>query len=170
MLRVNEKTGEVSVSPFSKFRHATVGRKTGSMIVQNYGFKYDEKLRKEVLVPTDKVDMQAYIDSFADECDIYSILKQYAKTGDVSLLNKRQGVYADISGLNGDALDPVSHLKKASKSVAKLSKELGVKFTAEQLMTMSSDELASLIKKAAAAKALKEEVKAPEIEVKKEGE
>lgn len=151
-LQVDKKTGEVYYSPVSKFARATTPKKGGSMIVQNYGLSYDEKSREMVLKETDKTDLQAYIDSFAEETGVYNILKRFAKTGDVSLINAKEGFYGDISKLPTDQLNPQKMLKEASASAKVLSEKLGVKLTAEKLATMSSEELSDLITKAITAK------------------
>lgn len=44
-----------------------------------------------------ETDLQDFIDSFADECDINRIIQRYA-AGDVSVLQRVQGVYADYAG------------------------------------------------------------------------
>lgn len=165
-LVVDKKTGEVAYSHVSKFAHKTIARKGGSMIVQNYGLTYDEKTREMVLKPTDKTDLQAYIDSFAEETGVYNILKKFAKTGDVSLLNAREGYYADISQIPVDQLNPQKMVSEASKSAKVLSDKLGVQLTAEKLATMSSEELSDLITKAVTAKI---EASKKSSEVKKEG-
>ena len=44
-----------------------------------------------------ETDLQSFIESFADECDINRIVQRYA-AGDVSVLQRVQGVYADYAG------------------------------------------------------------------------
>lgn len=48
-----------------------------------------------------ETDLQDFIDSFADECDINRIVQRYA-AGDVSVLQRVQGVYADYAGTPSD--------------------------------------------------------------------
>lgn len=43
-----------------------------------------------------KENLQDYIQSFAPECDISTLIARFAN-GDVSVLNKRQGVYGDFT-------------------------------------------------------------------------
>lgn len=166
--KVNEETGEI-FSHVSRFARPTTPKKGGSMIVQNYGLSYDEKTREMVLIETDKTDLQAYIDSFAEETGVYNILKRFAKTGDVSLLNAKEGFYGDISKLPTDQLNPQKMLKEASKSAKVLSEKLGVQLTAEKLATMSSEELSDLITKAITAKIEASKVKEQSKEKEKEG-
>lgn len=166
MLLVDKKTGEVSVSPFSKFDKPTVGHDCGSMIIQNYDFTWSDEIRDFVVTEADKEDRQAYIDSFADDCGVYQVLKKFAKSGDLSLLNRAEGFYGDISGLPVDELNPAKYAAAAEASTSKLSKVLGVDLTVDQLAALSPDELNDLIAKAVEAKTAKTE----KVEEKKEGE
>lgn len=163
MLLVDKKTGEVMVSPYSKYMHETIGLDTGSMIIQNYDFSWSDEIRDFIVVEAGKEDRQAYIDSFAKECGVYNILSKFSKTGDVSLLNQREGFYADISGLPVDELNPGKVAEAAQKSINSLSKSLGVDLTAEELSKMTADQLNDLIAKAVDARVAKttkkEEVK-----------
>lgn len=152
MLSIDKKTGELKVTPFSKFMHQTVGRDPGSMIIEKKDFSWSEEIRDFVVVDAGKEDRQAYIDSFKDDAGVYNVLKKYAITGDVSLLNQREGFYGDISGLPVDELNPAARVAEAEKSVDALSKVLGVELTSDQLAKMSVDELNALIQKAVAAK------------------
>ena len=166
MWSVNKETGELVVSPFSKFMRETKGRKAGSMIIQNFDFAWDDKTREFIVVEGSKEDRQAYIDSFKDDCGVYNVLKKYAITGDVSLLNRVQGFYGDISDLPVDELNPDKVAQKAGAAVASLAEKLGVDITSEQLASMSVEQINALIEKAVAARVAKTEVKAES----KEGE
>lgn len=165
MSSVNKKTGEVYISSIDKFVKETVGRDPGSMIIQNQDFSWSEEIRDFVVVEGSKEDRQAYIDSFADECGVYNILKQFAKTGDMSLLNRSEGQYIDISGLPVDELNPAKAAEIAQSSVKKLSESLGVELTSDQLASMTTEQLNELIAKAVDARVAKA-AEAP----KKEGE
>ena len=160
MLLVDKKTGEVSVSPFSKFMHEDKGLDTGSMIIQNYDFGWDDKIRDFVVVEGSKEDRQAYIDSFADDCGVYNVLKKYAVTGDISLLTRGNGFYGDISDLPVDELNPSQLADKADVAVSSLSKQLGIDIASKKLASMSVEEINALIEKAVAARVQKSEVKA----------
>ena len=153
MLSVNKKTGELEFSPYSKFMHDTIGRETGSMIIIHQDFSWDNDTRDFIVVDGEKEDRQAYIDSFADECGVYNILKKYALTGDMSVLNQRQGFYGDISNLPVDDLDPARSSAAAQAAVKSLANKLGVDITSDKLASMSVEEIDSLIAKAVEAKA-----------------
>ena len=162
MLVLDKKTGEVVVTPFSKFMHQTEGLDVGSMIIQHKDFAWDDGIRDFKVVEGEKEDRQAYIDSFESEAGVYNILKKYTLTGDASLLNARQGMYGDFSGLPVDELNPGKMSDEALAALSKLNEVLGTSYTAEELEKMSAEEISALIKSKV------EEKKEPE--PKKEGE
>lgn len=51
------------------------------------------------LVKCDSINIQERIQSFARECDLYTILERYAVSGDSSLLNRNVMSFADIVGI-----------------------------------------------------------------------
>lgn len=159
--QVHNETGEVYISSISKFLHETVGQETGSMIIQLMDFAWDDDIRDFKVVDGEKEDRQAYIDSFESECGVRNILKKYALTGDASLLSAKQGFYADLSELPVDELNPAKLESQAGVSLEKLNAVLGTSYTAEELSSMSSEELAALIKG-------KVEAATPKVEEKKD--
>lgn len=158
-LKVNKTTGEVSYSPYSKFMHESVPMDNGSMIIQLYDFAWDDETRDFKVVEAGKEDRQAYIDSFADDCGVYNVLKKYALTGDASLLNARDGFYGDISDLPEDELNPAKLMAQGQSSLDKLNHLLGTTLTAEELASMSTEQLADLVNGAVPQGEKKEEVK-----------
>lgn len=168
MSRVLDKeTGEVKEIKFRGL-HKSVGLDFSKNIIQNHDFQWDNDLRDFKVVETDKEDREAYIQSFAKETGVYNIMKMYAKTGDISVLNKKQGFYGDISNIPVDELNPAKRTAAAEKAVKDLSKALGVDLTSDQLASMSSEELEKLVVDATAAINAK---KAQKVETeKKEGE
>lgn len=155
-------TGEVFVSSIDKFKHESAARDAGSMIIQLKDFAWSDEIRDFIVVDGEKEDRQAYIDSFESECGVRNILKKYALTGDASLLNQRQGFYADLSELPVDELNPAQLQSQAGVSLEKLNAMLGTSYTAEGLSSMSAEELSTLIKSKVE--------EATRKEVKKEGE
>lgn len=147
MLRVDAKTGEVTISPYSKFMHESVGLDTGSMIIQNYDFAWDDAKRDFKIVEGDKEDRQAYIDSFADDCGVYNILKKYSLTGDASLLNQREGFYGDITDLPVDELNVNKVQASADSSLARLNSIFGTQYTAEEFSQLTGDDIQGLFDK-----------------------
>lgn len=57
--------------------------------------------KEATLVKVGESDLQAYIQSFAEECDVNRIVQRYAN-GDTSVLQRVQGVYTDVVGVPHD--------------------------------------------------------------------
>lgn len=57
--------------------------------------------KEAALVKVGESDLQDYIQSFADECDVSRIVQRYAN-GDTSVLQRLQGVYCDVAGIPTD--------------------------------------------------------------------
>lgn len=57
--------------------------------------------KEAALVKVGESDLQDYIQSFADECDVSRIVQRYAN-GDTSVLQRLQGVYCDVAGVPTD--------------------------------------------------------------------
>lgn len=154
---VKQDTGEVQEVVIHTWRNPQPIKalKCDEKIVQHYDFAYDPELRALKIVEAGKEDREAYIQSFASEAGVYNILKKYSKTGDVSLLNQREGFYGDISDIPSDELDPAKVAAEAGRALGGLNKALGVDLTAEELSKMTAEQLNELINKAIAAQASK---------------
>lgn len=72
----------------------------GDSVVQEYELEFTPQGVPH-LVPIGTYDLYEVIQSFRDECDLGMIFQRYAN-GDVFALNKRQGVFADISEMPQD--------------------------------------------------------------------
>ena len=57
--------------------------------------------KEAILVKVGESDLQDYIQSFAEECDVNRIVQRYAN-GDTSVLQRLQGVYTDVAGVPTD--------------------------------------------------------------------
>lgn len=57
--------------------------------------------KEAILVQVGETDLQDYIQSFADECDVNRIVQRYAN-GDTSVLQRVQGVFTDVAGVPTD--------------------------------------------------------------------
>lgn len=57
--------------------------------------------KEATLVQVGESDLQDFIQSFADECDVSRIVQRYAN-GDTAVLQRVQGVYTDVSGVPTD--------------------------------------------------------------------
>ena len=74
-----------------------------------------------VLKENGEFDIQDYIQSFYEDCDLYHLLAKVARTGDRSLLNQKQGVYADISNMPDNIHDAQAAVKNAGMSYSGLN-------------------------------------------------
>lgn len=87
-----------------------------------------------------ETDLQALIDSYAESCDLQKILERCMVTGDVSVLQKVQGVFADMSNMPLDlraAHDLLNHSRLFYES---LSKEQKARYTSfEDFLESSLD-------------------------------
>lgn len=61
--------------------------------------------------------------SFKKECDVNNIVKQYAKTGQITHLARTQGVFADLSNVD-DLLSSYDDIKQAESAFLKVPAEL----------------------------------------------
>ena len=67
--------------------------------------KFINESSKTILKEIEPFDMDEYIQSFKEDTDIYAILKKFNMSGDISLLNVKQGFYDDISDLPDNHFD-----------------------------------------------------------------
>lgn len=80
---------------FAKKRYITPA---GSGIRTTYQLKVSMKTGQPELVVKGKEDWQAYIQSFAESCDITNIIRRI-NAGELDLLNANPGIYGDFSGV-----------------------------------------------------------------------
>ena len=111
----------------SKFYSLSVPRPVevnpaGDSVVQEFELEYSPQGVPH-LVPTGTYDLYEVIQSFRDECDLGKIFQRYAN-GDVMALNKRQGVYADISELPQDVFAAANLLDRVEAIYDGLSEDL----------------------------------------------
>lgn len=79
--------------------------------------------RKVVTINTEPTKTQQ---QFAAECDVNNIMKKYLQTGEIHHINRKTGVYADLSMITDyqDMLDTVLHAQSAFKELpAEVRKE-----------------------------------------------
>ncbi len=94
----------------------------GDSVVQEYELEYSPQGVPH-LVPTGTYDLYDVIQSFRDECDLGKIFQRYAN-GDVMALNKRQGVFADISEMPQDIFAAANLLDRVEAIYNGLSEDL----------------------------------------------
>lgn len=114
-----------------------------------------------VLVPDEDFNIDEYIQSFKEECDIYTILEKFALTGctDTSLINKNVMSFGDISELPDNFNDLNEYFESANKKINEFSKELAQKVLDNDISVDSIQKDLNAQIEAAEASAKKEEVK-----------
>lgn len=83
--------------------HQRVFCSPGSRIRIEYAPKLD-KFGNKVIVEKGKIDWQAYINSWRDDCDLNILIARYT-AGDKTALMQRVGMFADVSKLPGNFND-----------------------------------------------------------------
>lgn len=94
----------------------------GDSVVQEYELEYSPRGVPH-LVPTGTYDLYEVIQSFRDECDLGKIFQRYAN-GDVMALNKRQGVFVDISEMPQDIFEAAKLLDRVEAIYNGFSEDL----------------------------------------------
>lgn len=118
-------------------------------VVDTFSWDYDKDHNPRP-VKSGKKDIQAFSQSFEESTDFKPLLKQAMATGDMSLLQQRQGVYMDNRDLPKDIFD-------AKEKAAPLGDHLIDAATFDKLV---KDYINSqLEKRSSALKEFKEEVK-----------
>ena len=89
------------------------------------------KSSKPVIVEDEPFNVDEYIQSFKDECDIYTILEKFALTGctDTSLINKSVMSFGDISELPDNFNDMNEYFENANEFVKAFNED-----TAKQIL------------------------------------
>lgn len=79
-----------NVDVYEVIQPGTINKETGKLYFEGYHPR---------VMKTGSYDMNEYIQSFKDDSDIYKLLKRVGISGDTSLLQVSNGVYADISDI-----------------------------------------------------------------------
>ncbi len=79
-----------NVDVYEVVQPGTINKETGKLYFEGY---------QPRVIKTGSYDMYEYIQSFKDDTDIYKLLKRVGISGDTSLLQVSNGVYADISDI-----------------------------------------------------------------------
>lgn len=95
-------------------------------------FSYDEKTgqilnktcRPILEKSTERFNIDAYIQSFKEECDIKAILVKFSETGDYSLINKRVGSFTDLVNIPNNIHDFMSMNENLGRKLKEMSPEL----------------------------------------------
>lgn len=121
--------------------------------------KFINKTAVPILVPDEPFNIDEYIQSFKDDCDIYTILEKFALTGctDTSLINKGVMSFGDISELPDNFNDLNEYFEKANKKLAEFNDDtakqiLNEDVTVDTIQKELNEKIAAEEAKAAAAK------------------
>lgn len=87
--------------------------------------KFINKTAISILVPDEPFNIDEYIQSFKDDCDIYAILEKFALTGctDTSIINKGVMSFGDISELPDNFNDLNEYFENASKKLSQFNED-----------------------------------------------
>ena len=119
-----------------KFFNNDIFTEKGDPIKTVYSSKVNDDGTIE-LVPSGKEDWQAYIGSFADECDINVIVARFVN-GDVSELNVRPGMYGDFTNMPKTYAEMLQLQINAKDSFDKLPLDVKEKFNNDFNQFMAS--------------------------------
>lgn len=141
---VNAFTGEIIKSPFRTMFSGI--KKTAEDCSDPFQKTYKElppyavdpetkkilnKKSVPILVEDEPFNIDEYIQSFKDDCDIYTILEKFALTGctDQSLINKGVMSFGDISELPDNFNDLNEYFENANKKLSQFNE-----VTAKQIL------------------------------------
>lgn len=80
----------------TKFDRIRVYTDPGDPMVNDYMSVYDDDGKRKVIV-SGQYNLYDKIQSYRDNCDLHTILERYKRTGDETLLMRRQAVFADVT-------------------------------------------------------------------------
>ena len=103
------------------------------------------------IIEVGKVNVWDKIQSYAKDCDIYNILKQFAITNDPTLLNNRVGAFMDLVNMPNNIHDFNNYNKDLADKLAKFSPELRDAVlngaTGDSLTKIIQNEVINILKK-----------------------
>jgi len=114
-----------------------------------YSLVIDEKTGKKELKKSGKTNIYEKIQAAKDECDIYKILERY-ENGNVDVINKVQGIYADITNMPRNLAEAQNLILKTENEFAKLPKEIKEAFnnsSSEFITKIANGEADNILKK-----------------------
>lgn len=88
-----------------------------------------------IFVEKGYVDIQEKIQSYAKECDIYSILEKFANSGDESFIQKSVGYYGDISSVPTNLNDFNDLVNNGIDNIMAMPEEIGKAILNDSLST-----------------------------------
>lgn len=128
--------------------------------ISNPGCRYQTKFVGEVLdddriylVESGRIDLWAMHDAGAESCDINNIVARF-QNGDISVLQRVQGTYADVSGLPSDLRGMIDLGRSSVDLYEKLPESVKSKFPTVDswISAIGSREWTAVMNEAAAGK------------------
>lgn len=108
-----------------------LSRETEDVYVQVEPFAYDKETgdvinstNRPIRIKSGSVNVYEKIQSYAADCDIYSVLAKYSITKDESLLNKKVGSFADLTNLPTNIHELQSYLDSINSKLDSLAPEI----------------------------------------------
>ncbi len=99
----------------------------GSSLKPNYKLRID-KFGKYFLDHIGDMNIDEFIQSHHDSCEVHKIIEKYSMLGDPSLLNRTQGRYGDFTGLPSTLADVYRSVAEATDFFNSLPLELKREF------------------------------------------
>ena len=96
---------------------------SGSNLIPIYSETID-KQGKTYLKKIGNTNIYEKIQASLEETKVYNILEKFEKTGDPSILNRRQGVYGDFSNIPKSPIEIQNIILRAEKEFNSLDKDV----------------------------------------------
>ncbi|QCS36164.1 minor capsid protein [Capybara microvirus Cap1_SP_143] len=100
------------------------------------------------LIQSGKKDVYADIQSHAEECDINLLIEKYQMTGDPAVINKREGLYLDVTDMPKTYAEIYERVAQAQDVFSKLPLSVKEKFDfdpAKFFASLGSKETSALL-------------------------
>lgn len=152
--KTQQKCDSKFVQQFIEIPPLAIDEKTGEVL---------NKTLIPILKEVEPFNFYEKIQSYKDDCDIYSILAKFQKTGDISLLNQGHKTFADYYNIPDNINDFENLMRKAQTEIKKYAKEQQdaiINGNQEQVNSLVADLVkAELIKQGYVKQDVKEEAK-----------
>lgn len=133
---------------FANWRYAKPG--DNSVAGSRYKTEYSGRLDKDgvlVLDEVGKTDLYEYIQSFAESCDINTIMKRY-QNGETDILQRVQGFYVDATNLPDNMSEVLNKLNFAEAEFNKMPSDFKERYGndfARFICTFDPSQLSDLV-------------------------
>lgn len=139
-------------------------------IVSNPGSRihiiYAPEVQKDgtvILIESGKEDTDEYIDSFREETEISTIIKRF-QAGDVSVINQKQGFYADVTKMPKTYAEMLQLRIDSKKAYDELPTSVKEKFDNDEFKFFATAGSEDWFKKLGVIEEVNEKIKEGEVE------